>query len=82
MGRWYPLPVLKQGPVLAPSPLIFRIIEGFAALLWLPRAEALAKAGKPHLRDSRQRNADRGKGPAKPTLKEKTHDQNVQRQTR
>jgi len=38
---------------------------GFAALLWL-RGEAC-----PHLRDSRQRNADRGKEPDKPSQKRK-----------
>ncbi len=35
----------------------------------------------PHLRDSHQRNADRGKEPAKPSFKEKSH-VNFQRKTR
>jgi len=40
------------------------IMPGFAALLWL-RGEVL----HPHLRDSLQRNADRGKEPDKPSSK-------------
>jgi len=50
-------------------------MEGFAALLWL-RGE-----DKSHLRDSRKRNADRGKEPSQTLLKEKTHVY-IQRKTR
>ena len=65
---------------LAPSPAKADLVEagviaGFAALLW-PRGEG----SNTHLRDSRQRNADRGKGSAKPHRKI-THE-NVQRETR
>jgi hypothetical protein len=47
---------------------------GFAALLWL-RGEDISVSSHravcrviPHLRDSRQRNADRGKEPDKPSF--------------
>ena len=68
---------------------------GFAARSWFRGEDACSRAlcpsaGKTHLRDSRQRNADRGKEPmcagrmvsARPqTSKERTHDY-VQRKTR
>jgi hypothetical protein len=64
--------------------LIFRIIESFAAIQWSRGEDVLARKGQAnsHLRGSQQRSTDRGKGPDKPFFKEKTHDNNFQRQTR
>jgi hypothetical protein len=64
--------------------LIFRIIEGFAAIQWSRGEDAKSRKAQAndHLRGSQKRSTDRGKGPDKPFFKEKTHDNNFQRQTR
>ena len=48
--------------------LIFRIIEGFAAIQWSRGEDADCRkaAANSHLRGSQKRSTDRGKGPAKP----------------
>ena len=46
--------------------MIFRIMTGSAALEW-SRGRGFEKSIS-HLRGSQQKNADRGKGPYKPTL--------------
>jgi hypothetical protein len=48
--------------------LIFRIIEGFAAIQWSRGEDAKRRKAQAnyHLRGSQKRSTDRGKGPAKP----------------
>jgi hypothetical protein len=64
--------------------MIFRIMAGFAAILWSRGEDAHVRrnGANHHLRGSQKRSTDRGKGSDKPFFKEKTHDNNFQRKTR